>query len=136
MVRLPAVFDQGVGAGAAADIPLLQGYDVNYENSSTSESIESTLFAFASSADALLFEPEVLSIVGAATLEPRSAALSAVPGSVVLISSKAGSDGFYLVDVVDVRGQTIMVVEYRQRLTTTGVPQILSTSASVQYKPL
>jgi hypothetical protein len=129
----PQYFDKTVGAGAASSTHFLHGYDVTYDSNFTSESIESTLFTFASSADASGFASQVLGNVGAATLSPTRSSLSSIPGSVVLTGTKSGSDGYYIIDVVAQKGATIMAVEYSNNSALTGVPDVLSTSASEQY---
>jgi hypothetical protein len=129
----PQYFDKQAGAGAASSTHFLHGYDVTYDSNFTNESIESTLFTFATAADASGFEPPVLGNFGAANLSPTRSSLSSIPGSVVLTGTKAGSDGFYLIDVVVQKGPTIMVVQYSNDSPPTGVPDVLSTSASKQF---
>jgi hypothetical protein len=129
----PQDFDKKIGAGAASSTHFLHGYDVTYDSNFTSESIDSTLFTFPSSADASGFLPQVLGNAPAADLAPTRSSLSSIPGSVVLTGTKAGSDGFYLIDVLAQKGPTIMAVEYSNNSAPTGVPDVLSTSASKQY---
>jgi hypothetical protein len=131
--KTPQDFDKAVGAGAASSTHFLHGYDVTYGSKFTDESIESTLFTFASSADASGFVPQVLGNSGAANLSPTRSTLTSLPGSVVLTGTKAGSDGFYLIDVVAQKGSTIMAVEYSNDSVPTGIPDVLSTSSSKQY---
>jgi hypothetical protein len=131
--KTPKEFDKMVGAGAASSTHFLRGYDVTYDSNFTGESIESTLLTFASPADASGFAPQILGNAGAANLSPTRSSLNSIPGSVVLTSTKAGSDGFYLIDVITQKGPTIMVVEYSNDSAPTGVPDVLSTSASKQY---
>ncbi len=126
-------FDKAIGTGWASSTHFLHGYDVTYESKSTSESIESTLLTFASSTDASGFQPQALGKVGAAGLPATRSSLSSIPGSVVLTSTKAGSDGFYLIDVVAQKGPTIMDVEYSDNSAPTGIPDVLSTATSKQY---
>jgi hypothetical protein len=126
-------FDKAIGRGSASSAHFRQGYDITYDSNSTSESIESTLLTFASSAAASAFQPRELGQVGAASLSPTRSTLSSIPGSVVLTSTKAGSDGFYLIDVIAQKGSTIMDVEYANNSIPTGIPDILRTSASKQY---
>jgi hypothetical protein len=126
-------FDKTIGTGAAVSTHFLHGYDVTYDSNFTNESIESTVMTFASAADASGFAQQVLGNVGAANLSPTRSSLSSIPGSVVLTGTKAGSDGFYIIDVEAQKGATIMVVEYSNESAQTGVPDVLSTSASKQY---
>ena len=49
------------------------------------------------------------------------------------MSTKAGSDGFYLIDVFAQKGPTIMDVEYADNSAPTGIPDVLSTASSKQY---
>jgi hypothetical protein len=132
----PSDFDNIVGAGFAASTHFLHGYDVTYYSNSTHESIESTLFTFGSSADATGFEPHVLANAGAAYLSPTRSSLSSILGSVMLTGTKAGPDGFYLLDVIAVKGATLMEVEYANDARITDVPDVLSMSASLQYAHL
>jgi hypothetical protein len=129
----PQDFDKIVGAGAASSTHFLHGYDVTYDSNFTNESIESTLFTFASPADASGFTPQVLGNVGAATLSPTTSRVSSIPGSILLTGTKKGSDGFYVIDVVAQKGPTIMAIEYSNDSAPTGVPDVLNTSASQQY---
>jgi hypothetical protein len=129
----PQDFDKTVGAGAASSTHFVRGYDVTYDSNSSDESIESTLLTFASAADASGFAPQVLGSVGAASLSPTRSSLSSIPGSVLLRGTRAGSDGYYVIDVVTQKGPTIMVVEYSNDSAPRGVPDVLSTSASKQY---
>jgi len=50
-----AAFDQWIGTGSSAAYGYVGGYDVTYNNTATSESIEVTLFSFHSHADAEAF---------------------------------------------------------------------------------
>jgi hypothetical protein len=126
-------FNKAIGTGSATSTHFLHGYDITYESNATSESIESTLLTFASSADASGFLPQALEKAGAASLAPTRTSLSSIPGSVVLRSSKAGSDGFYLIDVIAPNGPTIMELEYASNLAPTGIPDVLSTATAKQY---
>jgi hypothetical protein len=126
-------FDKIVGAGAASSTHFLHGYDIQYDSKFTDETIESTLLTFASSADASGFEPLVLENAGAASLSPTKSSLSSIPGSVVLTSAKTDSNGFYYIDVEAQKGSTVMLVEYANDSAPTGIPDVLSTSASKQY---
>jgi hypothetical protein len=132
----PSDFDNVVGAGFAASTHFLHGYDVTYYSNSTHESIESTLFTFGSPADATGFEPQILATAGAAYLSPTRSSLSSIPGSGMLTGTKAGPDGFYLLDVIAVKGATLMEVEYANNARITDVPGVLSMSASLQYARL
>jgi hypothetical protein len=124
-------FDHTVGAGAAQSTHFSQGYDITYGSNFTDESIESTLLTFASPADAAGFEPTAIDNVDAQS--PSRSTLSSIPGSVLLTGTKADSDGFYEIDVVAVKGSTLMVVEYANDATPAGVPDVLSSSAAEQY---
>jgi hypothetical protein len=126
-------FDKAVGKGSASSTHFLHGYDIIYESNSTSESIESTLLTFASSADASGFQPQALAKAGAARLAPARSSFSSIPGSVVLTSTKAGYDGFYLTDVVAQNGPTIIDIEYASNSAPTDIPDVLSSAVSKQY---
>jgi hypothetical protein len=131
-----ADFDKNVGTGAAATYHFQQGYDITYDSTSSNESIEVTLLAFESATDASHFVPAILLNVGAASLAPTRSTLSTIPGSTVLTSTKAGSDGFYVIDIVAQKGNIVMVLEYANDSAPTGVPTVLSTSAQDQYSRL
>jgi hypothetical protein len=127
----PSNFDQTIGAGAAESTHFLHGYDITYGSNFTDESIESTLLTFASPADAAGFEPTAIESSDANS--PSRSTLSSIPGSVLLTGTKAGSDGFYVIDVIALKGPTLMVVEYANDATPAGVPDVLHGSATQQY---
>jgi hypothetical protein len=132
----PADFDKNAGGGAAASTHFLHGYDITYDSNFTDEEIEATLFTFASPADAAGFEPVIEGTGGANGLAPVKSTLPSIPGSVLLTATKAGSDGFYVIDVVAVKGDTVMIIEYSNDAALQGVPDVLSTSATQQYSRL
>jgi hypothetical protein len=113
----PGGFDHIVGAGAAATTHFVHGYDITYVSNFIDESIESTLLTFASPADAAGFESAATSNSGAADQAPSRSTLASIPGSVLLTATKADSDGFYEIDVIAVKGPTLMVVEYANDAT-------------------
>ncbi len=114
----------------------VHGYDVTYLSNTTGEAIESTLFTFASPADASGFERQIVGNVQAANLSPTMGSLTSIPRSVMLRGTKADSFGDYYIDVVALKGATVMVVEYSNDRPPTGVPDVLRTSASQQYAEL
>jgi hypothetical protein len=129
----PTRFNSLVGTDAASSTGFVHGYDVTYESSITDESIESTLLTFATPADASAFEPAVVDAAGAANLSPRKSTLASIPGSTLLTGTIAGSDGFYVIDVIAIKGSTVMQIEYANDAALTGLPDILTRSASEQY---
>ncbi len=129
----PSNFDQIVGAGAAEATHFLHGYDITYGSNFTDESVESTLLTFASPADAAGFEPAAIANSDASGQAPSRSTLSSIPRSVLLTATKADSDGFYVIDVIAIKGPTLMVVEYANDATPAGVPDVLSMSATEQY---
>jgi Domain of unknown function (DUF4190) len=132
----PSVFDQHVGSGAAEAAHFVSGYDITYSNKVTDESIESTLLTFSSPADAAGFEPALITNAGSANLAPVKSTLGSIPGSTLLTSTKAGSDGFYVIDLFAIKGSTVMVIEYANDGPPNGVPDVLRTSAIQQYNRL
>jgi hypothetical protein len=127
-------FDEEVGIGASVKFRFREGYDITYDSTSTDESIESTLYSFASPVGATSFEPTALSLVGANALNPKRNILGSIPGSTVVEGSRPGSDGFYLVDVVARSGSAVMVVEYADdSAPPLGVPEVLWLAATDQY---
>jgi hypothetical protein len=88
---------------------------------------------FATPADASAFEPTVVDTAGAANLSPRRSTLASIPGSILLTGTIAGSDGFYVIDVVAVKGSTVMRIEYANDAALTGPRDILIRPASEQY---
>jgi hypothetical protein len=132
----PSDFNHTVGPNAAESSHFVSGYDVTYDSNITDESIEVTLLTFASPADASGFEPALIEYVGSADLSPKRSTLGSVPGSVLLTATKAGHDGFYLIDVVAIKGPTVMAVEYANDATPSGVPDVLLAAATQQYARL
>jgi hypothetical protein len=115
----------------------LRGYDVEYSSNSTAESIESTLFTFASPADASRFAQQDLSSdVEAASYSHKTETLNSIPGSVLLTGTQADSYGFFYVDVIATKGSTAMVIEYSNDRLPVGVPDVLRTSVAQQYAQL
>ena len=68
-----------IAYGGPARTHFLHGYDVTYSSNTTGEAIESTLFTFASPADASGFEPQVVGDVQAASLSPTTGSLTSIP---------------------------------------------------------
>lgn len=126
-------FDKQIGAGEAQATGFVRGYDITYDASATSESIESILFTFSSPANAAGFEPAVVENSGASGLAPVKSTLDSIRGSTVLTSTKADSDGFYTIDVIAIKGPTVMVVEYANDAPPAGIPTVLSASAMQQF---
>ena len=132
----PAAFDQWVGSGSAASFGYVAGDDVTYNNTVTNESLEITVFRFGSSADAAAFTKAAPAEDGASGLAPVNKALRAIPGSTVVVGTKAGSDGFYLVDAFARKGSTMMMIEYANTVNPHGIPQSLKSVATAQYRRL
>jgi hypothetical protein len=129
----PADFDKNAGDGAAASTHFLHGYDITYESNFTDEEVEATVFTFASPADAAGFEPVIVGTGNANDQSPVRSTLPSIPGSVMLTATKPDSDGFYVIDVVAVKGDTVMIIEYSNDAALQGVPDVLNTSATQQY---
>jgi hypothetical protein len=62
--------------------------------------------------------------------------IRAIRGSVVEIGTKAGSDGFYLVDAFATKGNTAMIVEYANTSKPNGIPKPLASAVASQYSRL
>jgi hypothetical protein len=131
-----AAFDQWIGTGSSAAYGYVGGYDVTYNNTATSESIEVTLFSFHSHADAAAFGSVAPGGWGASSLTPVTKTIRAIRGSVVEIGTKAGSDGFYLVDAIATKGDTAMIVEYANSSKPNGIPKPLASAVASQYSRL
>ena len=128
----PDLFDQAVGAGSTASYGFVNGYDITYDSTATSEALEVTLFRFHSSAEAKAFSLAEMSQSPAASLSPGHAKIHGIKASSVLVSTKAGSDGFYEVDAFAVNGSMVMFMEYSNTAAPTSVPSILGSSAVSQ----
>ena len=128
-----SAFDAEVGAGSASSFGFVKGYDITYGSTATNESVEVTLFAFHSSAGAAAFDRAAMTFWGASGLAPVDKTIRSVPGSTVQISTKAGSDGFYLVDAFARKGDESVVVEYANTVKPNGVPQPLRAALVSQY---
>ncbi|HXB37322.1 MAG TPA: hypothetical protein VNU75_06425 [Acidimicrobiales bacterium] len=131
-----AAFDQWIGTGSSAAYGYVGGYDVTYNNTATNESIEVTLFSFHSHADAGAFGTVAPGGWGASSLAPVTKTIRAIRGSVVEIGTKAGSDGFYLVDAFATKGNTAMIVEYANTSKPNGIPKPLASAVASQYSRL
>lgn len=131
-----AAFDQNVGAYAAVAFSYKDGYDVTFDSATTSESIEVTLFRLGSAKDASAFERILMQNIGTAKLSPTRSTIGSIPGSVVQAGTKAGSDGFFLVDALAQKGADLMVVEYSNLVAPSGTPPVLASAASAQYARL
>ena len=107
----PAAFDSWIGQGSTAAYGYVSGNDVTYDNTATNESIEVTVFSFRSHADAAAFASAAMTGWGAASLAPEVKTIRAIRGSTVQLATKAGSDGFYLVDAFARKGDKVMLVE-------------------------
>ena len=134
-ITAPA-FDKAVGTGSAASYHFTDGYDVTYANTATDESIEVTLFTFETPADASAFLGAVVQVAPAASLAPKWTTLLSLPGSTVLTSTKAGSDGFYVTDVMAQKYNHVMVLEYANDSPPNGMPPALASAVHAQYHKL
>ena len=134
----PNEFDKLVGVGAAASTHFLSGYDITYGSNFTDETIESTYLTFPSPADASGFEPALVENRDIGQLSPVKGSFSSIPGSEVLSSTKADLDGFWLIDILAIKGSTLMMVEYANdpAAAPSSVPEVLSQSAIQQYERL
>jgi hypothetical protein len=132
----PAAFDNWIGTGSATSFGYSHGYDVTYDATATSESIEVTVFAFHSHADASAFEGAASAGWNATSLAPARKTIRAIAGSVVEIGSKAGSDGFYVADAFARKGSSLMIIEYANASKIGGIPPALKASAVSQYERL
>ena len=132
----PAVFDQWIGAGSSSSFGFMNGYDITFDATATSESIEITIYRFHSPAEAKAFESTGVSQSGAASLSPETKAIPGIKGSTALVSTTAGSDGFYLVDTWAVRGSLVMELVDANTDRPSSVPAAVSTDVVKQYKRL
>lgn len=131
-----AAFDQNVGAYASVAFSFKDGYDVTFDSVTSSDSIEVTLFRLGSAADVAGFAQILTKNIGTAKLSPTRTTIGSIPGSVVLTGTKAGSDGFFLIDALAPKGADLMVVEYSSLAAPSGLPPILASIASAQYARL
>jgi hypothetical protein len=129
----PTRFDSLVGTGTAASSGFVHGYDVTYNSIATNESVESTLLTFNTPADAAAFLPAIVDNAGASNLSPRKSTLAGIPGSILLTGTIAGSDNFYVTDVLARKGSTVMMIEYSNDAAPVGLPDVVTRSALQQY---
>lgn len=131
----PAAFDQWIGPGSSNSYGYVGGYDVTYNSTASSESIEVTLFSFHSHADAAAFRDVAMSLWGASSQAPARRTIRAISGSVVEVGSKAGSDGFYVTDAFAAKSDTVMIIEYANttKPKPNGIPKVLTSVAVSQY---
>jgi hypothetical protein len=132
----PAKFDQWIGAGSASTYHFTDGYDVTYGNTATSETIEVTLYTFASPADATAFLNALVQQAPATSLSPTTTSIASIPGSTVLTSTKAGSDSFYLTDVIAQKNDTVLFVEYANDSPPNGMAPAFTSVVDAQYAKL
>jgi len=92
-----------------------------------------TLFQFHSAAEATAFESLMMSQSSASALAHVNKTIRAVRGSSAIVSTAAGSDGFYVVDAGAVKGSMLMLLEYSNTSNPSGVPPVVSSSAIEQY---
>ena len=129
----PTDFDSWIGAGSATAFGYVRGYDVTYDCTATNESIEVTVFSFRTHAEAGAFTDTAVTEWGASSLDPVRKSIPAIHDSIVELGTKAGQDGFYLVDAFATKGDTMMVLEYANTAKPTSVPHVLKSAAVSQY---
>lgn len=124
-----AGFNQWMGAGnLAASLHFVRGYDVTYDSNTNSDSIEVTLFQFATPADAANFK------AGFTPGGPISSRADPVIPGGDHYDSTAPSQGTYDHGVIAARGNPAFVIDY---LTASAARlPVVETMARQQYAAL
>jgi hypothetical protein len=132
----PAQFDQNLGEkGAAASFGLVGGYDQSYDGTLSSDGIGLLLFQFASSDGADSFAAGAPTSGFVTDLDHTQGTLPGIPGSLLVDSTKAGDDGYYVHQVLAKKGTYVFGLEYH----TEGpgpLPTSVATFAAQQYAAL
>jgi hypothetical protein len=130
------MFDEQAGQpGAAASFHFISGYDQAYDSVASSESIETLLFQFASEDGAAAFA-RVAPQTGLVTeLDHTQGTVQSIPGSTLVSSTKAGSDGLYVHQILAQKGTHFMAMEFATP-TAGPLPKFVSDFATQQYAAL
>jgi len=134
----PAQVDQSVRQkGAAASFGLVAGYGQSYKATLNSDSIVVLLFQCASPvfADSFVAAAPTRSGFFTTDLDHTQGTLPGIPGSLLVDSTKADDDGYYVHQVLAQKGRYVFALEYK---TETAGPLAASVAnfASHQYKAL
>jgi hypothetical protein len=109
----PAQFDQNVGQkGAAEAFSLVAGYDEAYDGTLSSDGIEVLLFQFAMPVFADSFAAAEPTSGFITDLDHTQGTMPGIPGSLLVDSTKAGSDGYYVHQVLAQKGNYVFGLEY------------------------
>jgi hypothetical protein len=132
----PAQFDQNVGQkGAAEAFSLVAGYDEAYDGTLSSDGIEVLLFQFAMPVFADSFAAAEPTSGFITDLDHTQGTMPGIPGSLLVDSTKAGSDGYYVHQVLAQKGIYVFELEYDTE-TAGPLPTSVATFAAQQYAAL
>jgi hypothetical protein len=132
----PAQFDQNVGQkGAAASFSLVAGYDEAYDGTLSSDGIDVLLFQFTLPVFADSFAAAAPTSGFITDLDHTQGTLPSIPGSLLVDSTKAGNDGYYVHEVVAQRANYVFALEYHTE-TAGPLPASVADFAAHQYAAL
>jgi hypothetical protein len=134
----PALFDHDTGAGNAQSLGFVFGYNQGYDSTLSNESVNVALAKFTTPNGPTMLMQNITQGVlgGAASLSPTRSTMASIPGSIVLTSTKAGTDGFWVSDVFAQKGKYLMMVEYANDSAIGSLPSALTQAALNQYSRL
>jgi hypothetical protein len=129
------MFDQETQPGAAASFHFISGYDQGYESTASSDTLETLLFQFGSPDGAASFLTAAPQSGLITDLDHTQGAAQGIPGSTLIQSTKAGSDGLYVHQILAQKGHYLMAIEY-DTPTSGPLPKFVSDFARQQYTAL
>jgi hypothetical protein len=131
-----AMFDDQSGQqGAAASFHFIGGYDQGYASTVGSDSIETLLFHFATANGAAAFAREAPQTGLITDLDHAQGTVQTIPGSTQISSTKPGSDGLYVHQILAQKDTYFMAMEYATPAAG-PLPKFVSDFATQQYATL
>jgi hypothetical protein len=125
-----AAFDKQLGSGSATTLHFVDGFDQTYDSTTGNDSVDVTLFDFASPADGAQF----LQSYGPSGQSQKESPFPGIAGAVEYTATHAASDGTYDHTVAATKGSRVMIVSYLN--DAPAAPTLLATLATQQYARL
>jgi hypothetical protein len=125
-----AAFDKQLGSGSATTLHFVDGFDQTYDSTTGNDSVDVTLFDFASPADGAQF----LQSYGPGGQAQKESPFPGIAGAVEYNATQATSDGTYDHTVAAAKGSRVMIVSYLN--DASAPPTLLATLATQQYARL